>query len=355
MLSHMEADRTRLKNIEARIQDLVCSISALRNEQALVQNRLDSYMYPVLTLPNEIVSEIFIHFLPTYPLPPPLTGIYSPTCLTQICRTWRKVALSTPALWRAIDLTDGRIPHERLEQLSDICLRRSGCCPLSLKLDGNTSPEMLPAVVAQRARWEHLTIQIRQSALLMIAMDGPLPLLHHLDLTVTEVTFPMFALHDHQVPRLRSVVLDRYSMSGVSLPWGQLTSLKLINVYPQQCAPILQQTANLVHCDLHLWINNTFVPGPDIELPYLDSLILTISFPGSEEMEGFLHSFIAPSLHSLQVSERFLGSNPIASLRTFISKSHCSLREVCILDASVGSVPKEAYRKAFPSISEIIC
>ncbi|KAJ7641164.1 hypothetical protein FB45DRAFT_712335, partial [Roridomyces roridus] len=57
---------------------------------------------PVLTLPNEITSEIFVHFLPPYPVCPPMTGLDSPTSLTHICRQWREIALATPKLWRAI-------------------------------------------------------------------------------------------------------------------------------------------------------------------------------------------------------------------------------------------------------------
>jgi hypothetical protein len=72
MLAGLEADRTRVADIEAQILDLERSLSTLRNEKALVQERLDAYKYPVLTLPNEIISEIFIHFLPTNPLCPPL-------------------------------------------------------------------------------------------------------------------------------------------------------------------------------------------------------------------------------------------------------------------------------------------
>jgi hypothetical protein len=42
-----------------------------------------------LTLPNEIVSEIFVHFVPPYPESPAFTGILSPATLSQICRQWR--------------------------------------------------------------------------------------------------------------------------------------------------------------------------------------------------------------------------------------------------------------------------
>ncbi|KAJ7932065.1 hypothetical protein B0H13DRAFT_809491, partial [Mycena leptocephala] len=99
MLAHLEADRARITDLEAQILHLEHSLRALRIEKSQAQRRLDSYTYPVLTLPNEIVSEIFMRFLPTYPRFPPFTGILSPTILTQICRKWREIALGTPALW----------------------------------------------------------------------------------------------------------------------------------------------------------------------------------------------------------------------------------------------------------------
>ncbi|KAJ6554307.1 hypothetical protein B0H19DRAFT_144576 [Mycena capillaripes] len=91
----LEADRARLADIEAEILRFERSLSALRAEQALLQERLSSCTYPVLNLPNEIVSEIFIHVLPIYPLCPPLSGNDSPMSLTQICRQWRAVAVVT--------------------------------------------------------------------------------------------------------------------------------------------------------------------------------------------------------------------------------------------------------------------
>ncbi|KAJ6483087.1 hypothetical protein C8R45DRAFT_787134, partial [Mycena sanguinolenta] len=89
----------RLSDIETQMLDLARSLSALLAEQKVVQERLDSYKYPVLTLPNEMVSEIFIHCMPPYPQCPPLSGALSPTSLAHICRKWRAVALATPELW----------------------------------------------------------------------------------------------------------------------------------------------------------------------------------------------------------------------------------------------------------------
>ncbi|KAF7343913.1 F-box domain-containing protein [Mycena venus] len=118
MRSDMEADRIRLRDIDAQILDLERSLSTLRAQRKVVHERLESYKYPVLTLPNEIVSEIFVHFLPIYPDPPPFFGSLSPTTLTHICRKWRDIAISTPTLWKAIKLSD-TVTFEQQIQIYD--------------------------------------------------------------------------------------------------------------------------------------------------------------------------------------------------------------------------------------------
>ncbi|KAJ6551414.1 hypothetical protein B0H19DRAFT_1157547 [Mycena capillaripes] len=93
--------------------------------------------FPVSTLLNEIVTEIFLHFPPTYPLCPPLTGPLSPTSLTHVCRQWREIALATPALWRAIPFTDDNdIPWAQKTHMFKAWLSRSRHCLLSINIVG---------------------------------------------------------------------------------------------------------------------------------------------------------------------------------------------------------------------------
>ncbi|KAJ7483364.1 hypothetical protein FB451DRAFT_1555353 [Mycena latifolia] len=63
----LAADRARISYVVAYIAELERSLRSLQQERNLIQRRLDAYTYPVLTLPNEIMSEIFVHFLPVYP------------------------------------------------------------------------------------------------------------------------------------------------------------------------------------------------------------------------------------------------------------------------------------------------
>ncbi|KAJ6524270.1 hypothetical protein DFH09DRAFT_818453, partial [Mycena vulgaris] len=85
--------------LDARISYHELALRTLLHEKTPLQEQLNSYAYPVLNLPNEIVSEIFTHFIPVYPESPPLVGIFSPLMLGQICHTWREMAVSTSSLW----------------------------------------------------------------------------------------------------------------------------------------------------------------------------------------------------------------------------------------------------------------
>ncbi|KAF7343907.1 F-box domain-containing protein [Mycena venus] len=342
---HLQADRMRLSDIEAQILDLERSLSALLAEKRLVQERIDSYRYPVLTLPNEIVSEILVHVLPPYPDPLPLFGTLSPTTLTHICRKWREVALATPMLWRAMRFFEFH-PLDHQRRISDIWMRRSGSCPLSIQIVGHRSPcvsELLPAMVPHRARWGHLRLQTPQPS--PSAIDGPMPQLLHLHLEATEAWHDVLAFRE--VPLLRSVVINTLALSAVILPWVQLTSLTLYSFKSSECIPILQQTPNLIHCSLHLWSDLDIIDhsGPDISLPCLESL----AFRGSlGVVTKFLVTFIVPALRSLETPETFLWFDPIESLKSFISKSGCELQDVCI--SGNRTTREAAYFVAFPSI-----
>ncbi|KAJ7833282.1 hypothetical protein B0H13DRAFT_2288921 [Mycena leptocephala] len=348
MFNDLGANRARIIEIEAQILDLECSLSALRAEKTLVQEWLNSYKYPVLALPNEIISEIFFHFLPYHPLCPPLTGILSPTTLTQICRHWREVALATPALWRAIQLSADDIVFGR-DNIADIWLARSRSLPLSIDINECfvPTPEILSPIVHHRARWENLKLHLFGPHLHTI--EGPMPLLRHLDLSLyTPIDIPVTF---REAPRLCTVVLNDLAATSINLPWGQLTSLTLGYMTARKCAVILQQTSSLVHCELNLRGHNTdsnhWQPQPHIILPCLESLAFGL---GSDPRTRILDTLVVPSLRSLHLPEEFLGTNPITSLTAFISKSGCKLQEVHI--TGERTIPEDSYRHAFPSIPQ---
>ncbi|KAJ7259976.1 hypothetical protein B0H12DRAFT_1277900 [Mycena haematopus] len=256
MFSALEADRALVAALTVQISDLENSILALRLEQARVQSRIDSYKYPVLTLPNEIVSEILTHVPPPYPSRAPFTGTLSPSSLTHICRRWREIALSLPSLWRAMNLTLNGISLEQRTHISDLWLKRSRSCPLSVEFDtrgdgyNNDVLEIFASVAAHRARLEHLKLILILGDLPSVV--GSMPLLRCLHLEILYNNTLVAPVPFLDLPLLRNVVANKNAVLRVILPWAQLTSLVLTSVYLRECVPILQQTSNLIHCGLHL-------------------------------------------------------------------------------------------------------
>ncbi|KAJ7322841.1 hypothetical protein DFH08DRAFT_1085530 [Mycena albidolilacea] len=342
--SSRAADRAYIAEIDSQILALKDSIQVLEAEKLRAQERLNSYAYPVLKLPNEIVSEIFIQFLPVYPFPPPMLGPLSPTFLSHICRRWREVALSTPMLWRAVSLPDcdQYVVRPQLE----LWMSRSGCLPLSIdmeEIENTVDESCLELLALHCARWEYVTLDVYSESEVLIIQD-PMPLLRQFEIRVKRSRLAPHALCFYEVPRLRSATLWADITRPIDLfPWSQLTSLTSMRS-PIENTAILQLAVNLVHCHLMLWSDE--IPSSDVRLLSLESLVLSHMGDIEDAMTHCLESMITPSLRTLEIPETFLRPSPIHTLCRFISKSGCRLQGLCI----TGEVGSEAvYRDAFSS------
>ncbi|KAF8205268.1 hypothetical protein K438DRAFT_1818860 [Mycena galopus ATCC 62051] len=306
---------------------------------------------PALTFPIEIVAEIFLCFLPVYPLCPPLTGMFSPSLLARICRRWREIALATPTLWRAIEFSDQRAYVERQAHIVDIWLTRSRCCPLSIRIHmvrgypGGALPDIRP-LLSHQGRFEYLQLRrVFGNQPSLVEFEGPMPLLRGLDL-VTHNPIPCTC---PDAPLLRTLVLGAL-YTQVTFPWAQLTSLTVDSVIAHQWTPLLQQTSNLVYGNFALFDvphepHQGPYKGPDIVVPYLESLILRN--PGPPPVIVCLTGLFVPALRRLEIPERVLGANPIDSLASFVAKSGDKLEQIRITGKRVFFQAR--YRRALPS------
>ncbi|KAJ7176975.1 hypothetical protein C8R46DRAFT_1077910 [Mycena filopes] len=349
MLGHLAAARARVAELEAqhlRLHDQHC-LPDLELEKHLAQERLDTYHYPVLTLPNEITTEIFTHFVPALPLRPPLIGIASPTVLTQICRAWRDIAISTPTLWRAMSLTNLNIPFVSAVELADLWIRRSRSCRLSIEIDYPARGQhgvssLLLRLFEEAARLEDLKLDTRTAHL--PATPRPMPLLRHLDLSLISDLSNTNIVLFRDAPELRTVRLNHQAAADLQLPWAQLTSVALTAVFAYECAAVLRQTPNVLHCELSLMKQITSPPATELTLPSLQSLVLDHVEPF---FFAYLQTLTLPVLRNLTIPESFLGEDPIDTLTRFIAKSDCELQELCITNRIKDP---SIYRRGFPLI-----
>ncbi|KAK7018486.1 F-box domain-containing protein [Favolaschia claudopus] len=350
MLSTLAAERALLARLEHKILSLNHSLNLLLEEKLAVQKRLDAYVYPVLTLPNELTAEILLHTLPPYPFCPPLAGPKSPLVLTQVCRLWREIALATPKLWRAMALS-GSLP---VLNLNNLRLDRAGRFPLSIYVNERfllDEEAALESVLPYRVRCEYLQLRLGyESAFEFLSLlDGELPLLRHLDLEFDDECPYNVELAASAAPLLCSVVLHDLVFDFVVLPWIQLTTLWLHGAPLERCVDILRQVTSLTDCCLKLVVEEeAYIAEPPITLPHLKSLTLL----GDIGMMECIESFMVPALSTLDVSEKLLGTDPVDTLVYFVSESGCKLQSLCIRDSE--PVSDESYDAAFPDIVSFI-
>ncbi|KAJ7914448.1 hypothetical protein B0H13DRAFT_2002711 [Mycena leptocephala] len=354
--SERAAHRLRIADIGVQILELERSIRSLQNEKAMLQDRLGAYVYPVLTLPAEIVSEIFAHCVPVYPKCPPVTGLLSPTKLAQICRTWREIAFSTMTLWRAVSVSE---PVARQSNLGaefhalETSLTHCGSFPLSIEMEfGDPKQQGLPPFyrIIAAHRVEHLKL------------FGPLGSLRYIErplLSLGSLTIGL-SVRDNTgdapspfltAPLLRKVAFQIYhDVYRSILPWTQLTVLVIGSIAPHECALLLNLATSLVHCGLTLSSSHALSLVPVVPLLHLQILVLR-SNQEYDDGRGLLNTLTLPALRSLRVKEELLYPNPVATLRSLILRSGCALEKVHIFTPTATVDPCKPYRRALSMVA----
>ncbi|KAJ7672590.1 hypothetical protein DFH06DRAFT_1176860 [Mycena polygramma] len=87
--------RTRLAELNTEIAEAQALLKRLEHDRRDVQQQLKLIVYPVLTLPVEVLLEILVHCNCSHRGP---RGYWSPTIVLRVCRSWREIALDASTL-----------------------------------------------------------------------------------------------------------------------------------------------------------------------------------------------------------------------------------------------------------------
>ncbi|KAF8799145.1 hypothetical protein BYT27DRAFT_7176631 [Phlegmacium glaucopus] len=176
------------QSASGNIDDIAFNLSALRaslgyksfhkTPRSLSQHNAS---LPINQLPIELLCDIFSKFLeddrehPDYTsASAPLVSFYTradPTILGQVCSWWRRVALSTHALWANIFIAE---PHKAQVSRVRMWLERAGSNPLNLaiketrpkgKYDAGALYELLSSFTRQLALWRTIDFSLPVEAL----------------------------------------------------------------------------------------------------------------------------------------------------------------------------------------------
>ncbi|KAF7365216.1 F-box domain-containing protein [Mycena venus] len=277
-------------------------LDCLLTDREAVHEESDAITYPVLTLPVEIISQIFWWTLPSGG-PKLNSQLVEPLSLGQICRIWRQIALSTPALWSTFHIELDHRFQEKYLFLTRTFLSRAASMPLSFSVKteafmddiGDVENIILHTLASHSQAWENINFTTSPKALDMLhTVRNQLPRLRTLELILD---FPpesgsMFA----DAPLLRRVRLSRFGAQKLALPWHQLTSAHLDYLHKIHLAEIIRSIPNLVNLIVGD-VYGTSVHVDQIPSPNLRFILLPGFFPRNDIL-----SFIcAPQLEELKI------------------------------------------------------
>ncbi|KAJ7983054.1 phosphotransferase enzyme family-domain-containing protein [Mycena polygramma] len=137
--------RERLDELAAALEHHKEVIRDLENATREVQGKLNALLDPIIRLPIELSSDIFLRCLPSTASSASHTA---PLLLARICHSWREIAHSTPALWAAICIES---PSRRgSDKHFDSWLNYAQHLPLSLSIRGTLQGEEVVTGLVKR-------------------------------------------------------------------------------------------------------------------------------------------------------------------------------------------------------------
>ncbi|KAJ7277378.1 hypothetical protein C8J57DRAFT_1465956 [Mycena rebaudengoi] len=244
--------RDELAEIDSSIAYHLARITELENRRTAVQVQLGRYIYPVLTLPPEITSEIFVQCLPHGNVSPHPSE--APLLLLVICRAWRDLAISTPVLWTRLEMSlnedsahPGLRSPEICEELIQTWFQRARSLPLSLSLSGERGyPQLesrLTTILPRHAsHLRRLRLHLHTESFIALRNELPFPFLRRLDLRCFyDFISDKQPLETFRVaPQLRTLSLVNVQPSLISIPWEQLTTAEFHGVGVAECLTVLR-------------------------------------------------------------------------------------------------------------------
>ncbi|KAJ6602510.1 hypothetical protein DFH09DRAFT_1125006 [Mycena vulgaris] len=294
--------------------------------------------YPVLTLPFDIISQIFVYCLPPLEDNARPWRTDAPLLLTRICREWRDIALCTHDLWNTMHLDLRAHSVLKVAPLLDFWIPRAGNLPLSMSLlfkDLNYKSEIgldaLVALIARYARhWTTIELHMPISALMHVNPSGEkLASLKKLVLNC-ESGFhgdgKRVARGFSCAPQLREVhMMAGLSPESIALPWQQLATFRLDNSNAIRCLQALALVPNVANFTTTLWSFGGTPPATILSLPRLESFNFVLSH---ERGPALLRCLTLPALRTLELD--IPGAGQLHNITDLLLRSSCFLRRLSV-------------------------
>jgi hypothetical protein len=249
----------RLSDLESETTRVRLGVLQLEQKRIPLKREINAQS-PILRLPPEITSEIFLSYLANHPWNAlnanfqTLLISMTPLLFGRICSAWRELAWSIPMLWCSIqlDLRRGGMDLVLLDQW----FNRSARLPLLicafLEYDDEPSPSIVAimlAIAQHSERWHKVDFEL--PLLCYTALQGVqsrLPLLQHIAIHILlphdGAKLDLFSV----APQLQGVQLEDIDLHYLLLPTVQLTDVSIHRVNIDECLDFLRRSPHVVNC-----------------------------------------------------------------------------------------------------------
>ena len=382
-LAHISSELARVKalyeELENQHKQLVDDMDAHRKLLSLPRRNL---------LPTDVLQEIFLSCLPINH-DSIITKKEAPILLTQVCGSWRRIALNTPLLWASIHIpinppflrAAGDETATELRMMRRVTavrewLSRSKDCPLSFTFGSNPNTvgpyqhcdDIISLLLLRLTRWRRVSISAsKYYVAIFMALDGRrMPLLESITIrdlgeggwssTVTNAEICSSQLSLFENPNLRTLTMFYLTQDITSLPvrWAALSHLSLHHnlgpVEVHQIFDLLKSCTRLV--TFHLGAEfHTFTPILSSNQPNFQSSADTVvSLPFLEKFSLYYHTEVVcpdifdslelPALREINYHwiHRSSAQPPLLSLLR--KQGH----SIATLNTNIGFFSEESFR-----------
>ncbi|KAK0232750.1 hypothetical protein IW262DRAFT_20742 [Armillaria fumosa] len=286
-----------LSVLKEKIDHAQQTLNALLDGQAKVTENLcaaKTLLHPIRSIPDEVLMHIFsfcVHeiydLLEKRDTPNSLDSRKPPWTLSQVCRSWRSVTLSTASLWRCVCLDFDEYLEPKDEHLLPFMLglhlQRARQYQLTIRLssvDDISSHAFIPLLLTSIPYWKHLRTCIPAKSLAVLSTYGSyLESLFYLDINIPLHYASSPSIHAFETAHsLRILEIESTLCRHVYLPDGGhgLTDLTVRGPFVKHIFSLLRKTPNIQRLNLDILESKPFERlNSPILMPKVTKLIIS--------------------------------------------------------------------------------
>ncbi|KAJ7755788.1 hypothetical protein B0H16DRAFT_1782883 [Mycena metata] len=339
--------RSRLAEVDASIAELHLRLKPLQDARKQLQSQLDGIVYPVVNLPPEITSNIFLRCL----LPSP--ELSSPV------KTFPSTS-TAPLLFSNLEELPMEMDEDELEKRIADWFGRAGTCPLSLSVRGSMGmgtfgSDAISAIIRHHApQLQSICLQLDPAHFEAIAaVIGPFPILETL-----AVALPFQAGEDEDslawkifsnAPRLSQLSFSENAIPSMFRPSNDTLVKVTCEVCPADDFLSIMRNASVLRefeCSIE----------PDDLHPYSDSDIISHEHLHTLHLLPYcfyrsLRLLRLPALQNLRISED-IHLDETRDFRAFLARSSASLRSFSA-SCVITTLTVDWFATSMPGLTEI--